>query len=129
MRTDEKKAEEGCPKKSKDFLGTASKRNDVEGVSIEEFLESRLKGFIPKLLKVDNGNLYFSVIGEIERCLISLVLRETGGNQIRASKILGINRNTLRKKIRDLNIKIDRLRLGSSPDLTTNLVKNEKLKR
>ncbi|MEW6410184.1 MAG: helix-turn-helix domain-containing protein [Nitrospirota bacterium] len=116
MRTDEKKAEEGRPKKSKDFLGTAPKRNDVEGVSIEEFLESRLKGFIPKLLKVDNGNLYFSVIGEIERCLISLVLRETGGNQVRASRILGINRNTLRKKIRDLNIKIDRLRLGSSPD-------------
>lgn len=108
MRTKEKKTAKGYPKKSRDFLGTSSERSNVEGISIEEFLESRLKGFIPKLLEIDNGNLYSSVIGEIERCLISLVLRETGGNQIKASKILGINRNTLRKKIRDLGIGIDK---------------------
>ncbi len=41
-----------------------------------------------------------------ERPLIRLILKQTGHNQIRAAKILGINRNTLRKKIRSLRIAV-----------------------
>jgi two-component system nitrogen regulation response regulator GlnG len=45
---------------------------------------------------------------EVERPLISLTLEATRGNQIRAAEVLGLNRNTLRKKIRELNIPVVR---------------------
>jgi two-component system, NtrC family, nitrogen regulation response regulator GlnG len=49
--------------------------------------------------------LYGRVIKEVERPLIELCLKATNGNQIRTAKILGLNRNTLRKKIIELRIK------------------------
>ena len=52
--------------------------------------------------------LYQRVLREVERPLITLTLQATHGNQIKAAEILGLNRNTLRKKIRDLNIPVIR---------------------
>jgi two-component system nitrogen regulation response regulator GlnG len=54
------------------------------------------------------SGLYDRVLREIERPLIELSLSATRGNQIRAAKLLGLNRNTLRKKIRDLDIQVIR---------------------
>ncbi|MBM3487912.1 MAG: nitrogen regulation protein NR(I) [Alphaproteobacteria bacterium] len=54
------------------------------------------------------AGLYDRVLREIERPLISLALNATRGNQLRAAELLGINRNTLRKKIRDLEIEAGR---------------------
>jgi two-component system nitrogen regulation response regulator GlnG len=44
------------------------------------------------------------VIAEIERPLFAHALSKTGGNQLRAARLLGINRNTLRKRLTDLAI-------------------------
>lgn len=52
--------------------------------------------------------LYERVLQEIEKPLLNLTLQATGGNQIQAAAVLGLNRNTLRKKIRDLKISIHR---------------------
>lgn len=52
--------------------------------------------------------LFDRVIREVERPLISLTLEATRGNQIRAAEVLGLNRNTLRKKIRELKIPVVR---------------------
>ena len=49
-------------------------------------------------------NMYDTVIREVEKPLITLVLKETKGNQTKTAQVLGINRNTLRKKIVDLKI-------------------------
>ena len=57
--------------------------------------------------------LYNRVLTEIERPLISLCLTATRGNQIRAAELLGLNRNTLRKKIRELEIPV--VRRGAEP--------------
>ena len=48
------------------------------------------------------------ILKEIELPLIALSLSATRGNQIKTSELLGINRNTLRKKIKDLDIVVTR---------------------
>ena len=53
-------------------------------------------------------NLYATVLREIEEPLINMTLRATRGNQIKAAKVLGLNRNTLRKKIKDLDLQVMR---------------------
>jgi len=52
--------------------------------------------------------LFDRVMREVEKPLITLTLESTRGNQIKAAEILGVNRNTLRKKIRELNIPVVR---------------------
>jgi two-component system nitrogen regulation response regulator GlnG len=53
-------------------------------------------------------DVYDRVIAEVERPLIQMTLSVTRGNQIKAAAMLGLNRNTLRKKIRDLEIPVIR---------------------
>jgi len=52
--------------------------------------------------------LYHRILREVEHPLLSAALAATRGNQIRAADLLGVNRNTLRKKIRDLDIQVIR---------------------
>ena len=52
--------------------------------------------------------LYGRLLRELELPMINIVLQATKGNQLKASKLLGLNRNTLRKKMKDLNIKFDK---------------------
>ena len=54
--------------------------------------------------------LHGRILREIETPLIEIALEATGGNQIRCAELLGINRNTLRKKITDLDIRVTRRR-------------------
>lgn len=54
---------------------------------------------------LETGDIYSMVLQRVEKPLISLVLRKTEGNQVRAAHLLGINRNTLRKKIKELGIR------------------------
>ncbi|KPV39739.1 hypothetical protein AN478_11620 [Thiohalorhabdus denitrificans] len=50
------------------------------------------------------GRLFYLVQGEVEQALLERILRETAGNQRRAAELLGLNRNTLRKKIQEYGI-------------------------
>jgi two-component system nitrogen regulation response regulator GlnG len=54
------------------------------------------------------------LISAIERPLITRALQETNGNQIQAAELLGLNRNTLRKKIQDLHIPMKRNRTAKT---------------
>ncbi|MCQ0970656.1 sigma-54 dependent transcriptional regulator [Paracoccus sp. TK19116] len=54
--------------------------------------------------------LYDRILREIEKPLLQVALDATGGNQLRCADLLGINRNTLRKKLTDLNIEVTRRR-------------------
>ena len=53
-------------------------------------------------------DVYDKILAEVERPLIRMTLAATRGNQIKAAAMLGLNRNTLRKKIRDLEIPVVR---------------------
>jgi two-component system nitrogen regulation response regulator GlnG len=55
-----------------------------------------------------SSGLYDLILREVERPLLSLSLAATRGNQIKAAQLLGVNRNTLRKKIRELDIQVIR---------------------
>ena len=54
---------------------------------------------------LETGDIYSMVLHHVEKPLITLVLKKTEGNQVRAASLLGINRNTLRKKVKELGIK------------------------
>ncbi len=56
------------------------------------------------------AGLYPRILREIEQPLITIALEATGGNQAKCADLLGINRNTLRKKIRELDIRVTRRR-------------------
>jgi two-component system nitrogen regulation response regulator GlnG len=79
---------------------------EVDQLSLEEIIRHKLEDYFRRTEGVEVDNLYSLVIERIERPLIELTLRKTRGNQIRAAQILGINRNTLRKKIVDLRIDV-----------------------
>ena len=55
-------------------------------------------------MKNNNVELYRSIIQAIEKPLIEDTLERTAGNQLKAARILGINRNTIRSKMRKLGI-------------------------
>ncbi len=84
----------------------ASATLEVDQLSLEEIIRHKLGDYFQRMEGVDVDNLYALVIERVERPLIELTLRKTKGNQIRAAQMLGINRNTLRKKIADLGIEL-----------------------
>jgi two-component system nitrogen regulation response regulator GlnG len=78
---------------------------DNEGLSAA--VERHLKDYFAAHKDgLPSAGLYDRVLREIERPLIALTLVATRGNQIKAAQLLGLNRNTLRKKIRELDIQV-----------------------
>lgn len=68
-----------------------------------------LEGIVREVLKAEVGtgnadHIHESIIGKVEKALIGIVFEEERGNQVRVAKRLGINRNTLRKRMKDLHI-------------------------
>ena len=65
--------------------------------------------FVQERVEQGSNTIYDEAIALTEKHVISRVLRQTGGNQVRAAKLLGITRSTLRTKIRELGITIGRV--------------------
>ncbi|MBI1848688.1 MAG: sigma-54-dependent Fis family transcriptional regulator [Candidatus Rokubacteria bacterium] len=72
--------------------------------TLEEIIERRLLECVRGLRERASAHLYNLMISLVEKPLLRAVLRETQGNQVRAAQILGINRNTLRKKLTEHSI-------------------------
>lgn len=84
---------------------------DSGGVStLEDAARTRLSGMVAEAVETGSGTLHEAVLAQVERPLIELCLAATRGNQIRAAEILGVNRNTLRKKIRTLDVRLPKAR-------------------
>lgn len=82
------------------------KQRQITSMGIGRFVEEKLKGFMRNIKNLEKFNLYDTVIPEVEKTLIMMVMRETKGNQVKAARLLGINRNTLREKIKKLKINV-----------------------
>ena len=90
-------------------LSADAPKNTVQVDSLSVSVETHIKRYFDAL----NGDmpppgLYGRLLREVEEPLIVATLAITRGNQLRAADILGLNRNTLRKKIKELNIKAGR---------------------
>ena len=77
-------------------------------LSLEDYVEWKMGDFVKGMRNGSGRNLHPMLISAIERPLITKALQETKGNQIQAAELLGLNRNTLRKKIHDLHIPVKR---------------------
>jgi two-component system nitrogen regulation response regulator GlnG len=75
--------------------------------TLEDIIERKLVQCVSGLREQASANLYDLIVGLVEKPLLRAVLRETRGNQVRAAQILGINRNTLRKKLNEHGIDPD----------------------
>ena len=66
---------------------------------IEECVRESLEGYFRDLRGVEPTAMYEMILRVVERPLFEVVMKEAGGNQSRAAERLGINRNTLRRKL------------------------------
>jgi len=74
-------------------------------IPLSEHSAGAFADLVERMGGLDRGDIYSMVLQRVEKPLITLVLKKTEGNQVRAASLLGINRNTLRKKIKELGIK------------------------
>ena len=72
--------------------------------SLEEIIEKKMHECVRGLRGHTSANLHGLMVGLVEKPLLRAVMRETKGNQVRAAQLLGINRNTLRKKLKEHGI-------------------------
>ncbi len=72
--------------------------------SFDLCIQKNLYEFVHRMIQANAGGILKHVMDRIEAPMLEMVLKEVGGNQIKASQILGINRNTLRKKIKEYDI-------------------------
>ncbi|MFW8634613.1 response regulator [Cribrihabitans pelagius] len=95
-------------------LGPQAGPEPAAGVSNEKLSES-VRRHLQRYFDLHGDllpppGLYVRLLREVETPLIEIALSATGGNQARCAELLGINRNTLRKKITDLDIEVTRRR-------------------
>lgn len=76
----------------------------LDTYSIEDIVELKIARFLDQLGGFYPENMHELIMCKVEKPLIIQILRQVGGNQVHAAKILGINRNTLRKKMKLYNV-------------------------
>ena len=86
----------GAPRQRDSFTGSEVERRRA--------LASAVPAFADQLLARCPGHVYREAVAVLEEALLSHALALTGGNQLRAARLLGLNRNTLRKRCRELGL-------------------------
>jgi two-component system nitrogen regulation response regulator GlnG len=88
------------------LLGGSASARDEHDLPLEQAVRRRVRDYLRQAGPL--RDLHPTIIAAVERPLIECVLEETGGNQLRAAEMLGLNRNTLRKKISELTVTVKR---------------------
>ncbi len=76
----------------------------LDQYSIEDVVELKISRFFDQIGTFYPENVFDLIMSKVEKPLLVQILRRVGGNQVQAAKILGINRNTLRKKIKQYGL-------------------------
>ena len=86
------------------LIDDAAFSKKLEPYSIEELMEFKVSRFFDQVGTFYPENFYELVISKVEKVVIKQVLKRVGGSQVQAAKVLGLNRNTLRKKMKMYNL-------------------------
>ncbi len=92
------------PVSTRDAEALADSR--FEKMSLEEVVGQKMAHFFSTLGKVEAHNVHDAVIRKVERPLIEKCLEWAQGNRLKAARVLGLNRGTLRKKICEMKINV-----------------------
>jgi two-component system, NtrC family, nitrogen regulation response regulator GlnG len=82
-----------------------AERVPLEALPFEDLVRSKLASLLRRLEGHAISDLYDQVLRRVEKPLFDIILEHTGGNQVRAAEILGVNRNTLRRKLSEHGIR------------------------
>lgn len=78
------------------------KTPNIKSVALAECIEQKLQEYFNHLDgQQPSCNLHASIIAQVEKPLLKMILKKTNGNKVQASEMLGISRNTLTKKIKE----------------------------
>jgi len=78
--------------------------NTPSGQSLRDYVETAVSNYFQHLEGQDVTNVYEMVLSEVETPLLEVVMKYTRHNQTRAAEILGLNRGTLRKKLKQYGL-------------------------
>jgi two-component system nitrogen regulation response regulator GlnG len=81
---------------------------EPSGSPTTDVIANTVPALAEELLRSRPGHVYRAAVAILERPLLAHVLAATGGNQLRAARLLGLNRNTLRKRCRELALDLPR---------------------
>lgn len=81
-------------------VSTINSQDKMAQKPLRESVKQALKNYFAQLNGQDGNNLYKLVLAEVEQPLLDMVMQYTRGNQTRAALFMGINRGTLRKKLK-----------------------------
>jgi two-component system nitrogen regulation response regulator GlnG len=87
-----------------EVLPVVATRVPLEDLAFEDMVKAKLAGLLARIDGYPVHDLHDKVLKRVERPLFELVLAHTGGNQLKAAEILGLNRSTLRKKLAELGM-------------------------
>jgi two-component system, NtrC family, nitrogen regulation response regulator GlnG len=85
-------------------VAAVASRPDAAQEEFDRLVEAALPSVVGATLAAGPGRVYRAVMARMELPLLRHALELSGGNQLRAARLLGINRNTLRKRLRQLGI-------------------------
>ncbi len=83
-----------------DITTISPSSTDTDIQTLRECVQETMRNYFQQLEGHPSGEIYKMVMAEVEEPLFRSVLDYTGGNQSKASELLGINRGTLRKKLK-----------------------------
>lgn len=87
-------------------MNAEKKKNNKQRGPLRNSVKECLELYFKDLDGHEPGDVYQMVINEVEPIMLETVMQYAGGNQTHAAEILGINRSTLRKKLRQYEIEI-----------------------
>lgn len=87
---------------------------ETSGTPATSVIMNTVPALADELLGSRPGDVYRAAVAILERPLLAHVLATTGGNQLRAARLLGLNRNTLRKRCRELGLELPRSPAGAT---------------
>jgi Fis family transcriptional regulator len=89
----------------KEISAVSDEQSNAEEISqLSQAVKHSIRRYLYELDGTQPNNMYDLVLRQIERPLFEAILEHTKGNQSRAAELLGLNRGTLRKKLRSYNL-------------------------